>query len=52
MGLMQLMVLFTRLLSENIDNTNSIQSIVLDQTVNVNNFNNLTTLELPSGSKL
>ena len=34
----------------NIDNTNSIQSIVLDQTVNVNNFNNLTTLELPSGS--
>ena len=34
----------------NIDNTNSIQSIVLDQTVNVNNFNNLTTLELPGGS--
>ena len=26
------------------------QSVVLDQTVNVNNFNNLTTLELPSGS--
>ena len=35
---------------KNIDNTNSIQSIVLDQTVNVNNFNNLTTLELPGGS--
>ena len=33
-----------------IDNTNSMQSIVLDQTINLNNFNNLTTLELPSGS--